>query len=430
MIRIASHILIVLFVCLQAVEIKAQVFTDHFQDKTLRVDYLFSGNRDKQAIVLGELSQLPSWAGRHHKLAKLPLEGNGQIVMKNPQTGTIIYKTSFSTLFQEWLMTEEAQTLNRGFENTYLLPFPKYPVDITVTLKDNRGKVTTEFTHHVNPEDILIRQKGHSHVNRYKYLLNNGNAEDCIDVVILPEGYSREEMELFYQDAEKACESLFAHEPFKKLKSKFNIIAVEVVSQDSGVSIPGKKEWKNTAFSSHFNTFYSDRYLTTSRVKDVHNALAGIPYEHIIILANTEQYGGGGIYNGFTLTTAHHKSFEPVVVHEFGHSFAGLADEYYYENDIFSDTYPFDVEPWEQNITTLVDFSSKWKELIAPGTPIPTKPETGKEFAVGVYEGAGYSSKGIYRPAINCRMKTNEAAAFCPACQKAIENMITFYTNK
>ena len=71
--------------------------------------------------------------------------------------------------------------------------------------------------------------------------------------------------------------------------------------------------WKHTAFGSHFDTFYSDRYLTTSRVKAINDALAGIPYEHIIILANTEQYGGGGIYNAFTLTTAHHPNFRPVV---------------------------------------------------------------------------------------------------------------------
>ena len=156
--------------------------------------------------------------------------------------------------------------------------------------------------------------------------------------------------------------------------------------------------------------------------------LAGIPYEHIIILANTDEYGGGGIYNAFTLTTAHHKDFKPVVVHEFGHSFGGLADEYFYVEDLFSDTYPADKEPWEQNITTLTHFGSKWKDMITAGTPIPTDPKQSKKFPVGVYEGAGYSAKGIYRPSVDCRMKSNPAGAFCPVCQRALERLINFYT--
>ena len=154
-------------------------------------------------------------------------------------------------------------------------------------------------------------------------MLQSGNEKDCIDVAILAEGYTEKEMDIFYQDAQRTCESLFSYEPFRSMKGKFNIVAVASPSTDSGVSVPRKNQWKQTAVHSHFDTFYSDRYLTTSRVKSIHNALAGIPYEHIIILANTDVYGGGGIYNSYTLTTAHHPMFKPVVVHEFGHSFGG-----------------------------------------------------------------------------------------------------------
>lgn len=229
-----------------------------------------------------------------------------------------------------------------------------------------------------------------------------------------------------------ACDALFSHEPFKKLKDKFNIVAVASPSEDSGVSIPGQGKWKSTAVSSHFNTFYSDRYLTTSRVKSIHNWLAGIPYEHIIILANTDTYGGGGIYNSYTLTTAHHPDFQPVVVHEFGHSFGGLADEYAY-TETPSPQYPYEVEPWEPNITTLIDFDSKWKDMIPEGTAIPTPVATENAdlyTKVGVYEGAGYTQKGLYRPTTECRMKINEAPAFCPVCQRALERLINFYTAK
>ena len=244
---------------------------------------------------------------------------------------------------------------------------------------------------------------------------------------LLAEGYTEKEMDVFYQDAQRTCESLFSYEPFRSMKSKFNIVAVASPSTDSGVSVPRENLWKETAVHSHFDTFYSDRYLTTSRVKSIHNALAGIPYEHIIILANTDVYGGGGIYNSYTLTTAHHPMFKPVVVHEFGHSFGGLADEYFYDNDVMTDTYPLDVEPWEQNISTRVNFASKWKDMLPSGAPIPTPIAEKKKYPVGVYEGGGYSAKGIYRPAYDCRMKTNEYPEFCPVCQRAIRRMIEFY---
>ena len=422
-----KHILLLL--CLIAVSsTRAQVFADHFADKTLRVDYIFNGNASGQAICLDGLSALPTWAGRKHHLAELPLQGNGQIVMRNAASGKTIYTTSFSSLFQEWLETDEARNVTKGFENTFLLPYPLQPVEIEITLLDPRRNVRASMKHIVHPNDVLIEQKGNSHITPHKYLLHNDSPEKCIDVAILAEGYTLQEMQAFYEDADIACKSIFDHEPFKSMKKRFNVVAVASPSTDSGVSVPRLNEWKHTAFSSHFSTFYSDRYLTTSRVKAIHDALAGIPYEHIIILANTEEYGGGGIYNSYTLTTAHHPMFRPVVVHEFGHSFGGLADEYFYDNDVMTDTYPLDIEPWEQNISTQVDFAAKWKDMLSENTPVPTPAEVSENYPTGVYEGGGYSAKGIFRPAENCRMRTNEYPAFCPVCQRALRRIIEFYT--
>lgn len=413
---------------LVSVSMHAQVFTDYFADKTLRVDYIFNGNTSKQDICLDGLSSLPSWAGRKHNLAELPLQGNGQIVMREINSDKVLYTTSFSSLFQEWLETDEAKTTTKGFENTFLLPYPLKPMEVEIILLDSHRKIRASMKHVINPTDVLIQQKGVSHLTPHKYLLQNGNPERCVDVAILAEGYTPAEMETFYKDANIACESLFAHEPFKSMKERFNIVAVASPSQDSGVSVPRLGDWKHTAFNSNFSTFYSDRYLTTSRVKSIHDALAGIPYEHIIILANTEEYGGGGIYNSYTLTTAHHPMFRPVVVHEFGHSFGGLADEYFYENDVMTDIYPLNVEPWEQNISTRTNFASKWEDMLVKGTPIPTPTKENKKYPVGVYEGGGYSTKGVYRPADNCRMRTNEHPTFCPVCQRAISRIIDFYT--
>lgn len=422
-----KHILFLL--CLIAVaSTRAQVFADHFADKTLRVDYIFNGNASGQAICLDGLSALPTWAGRKHHLAELPLQGNGQIVMRNAASGKTIYTTSFSSLFQEWLETDEARNVTKGFENTFLLPYPLQPVEIEITLLDPRRNVRASMKHIVHPNDVLIEQKGNSHITPHKYLLHNDSPEKCIDVAILAEGYTLQEIQTFYEDADIACKSIFDHEPFKSMKKRFNVVAVASPSTDSGVSVPRLNEWKHTAFGSHFSTFYSDRYLTTSRVKAIHDALAGIPYEHIIILANTEEYGGGGIYNSYTLTTAHHPMFRPVVVHEFGHSFGGLADEYFYDNDVMTDTYPLDIEPWEQNISTQVDFAAKWKDMLSGNTPVPTPAEVSENYPTGVYEGGGYSAKGIFRPAENCRMRTNEYPAFCPVCQRALRRIIEFYT--
>lgn len=422
-----KHILFLL--CLIAVaSTRAQVFADHFADKTLRVDYIFNGNASGQAICLNGLSALPTWAGRKHHLAELPLQGNGQIIMRNAASGKTIYTTSFSSLFQEWLETDEARNVTKGFENTFLLPYPLQPVEIEITLLDPRRNVRASMKHIVHPNDVLIEQKGNSHITPHKYLLHNDSPEKCIDVAILAEGYTLQEMQTFYEDADIACKSIFDHEPFKSMKKRFNVVAVASPSTDSGVSVPRLNEWKHTAFGSHFSTFYSDRYLTTSRVKAIHDALAGIPYEHIIILANTEEYGGGGIYNSYTLTTAHHPMFRPVVVHEFGHSFGGLADEYFYDNDVMTDTYPLDIEPWEQNISTQVDFAAKWKDMLSENTPVPTPAEVSENYPTGVYEGGGYSAKGIFRPAENCRMRTNEYPAFCPVCQRALRRIIEFYT--
>ena len=395
------------------------------QDRTLRVDYIFSGTDKSQEISLDEMSVFDGWAGRRVNLDEAPLRGNGQISLTDAQTGDVLYRQSFSTLFQEWQTTEEATRVRKSFENVFLLPMPSASAVVKVELYDFRGNVSSSLSHVVDPSDILIRRLDPKPAP-HKYLLKSGNVEDCIDVAIVAEGYTVEEADKFYAQAQVAMEAILAHEPFAQYKDRFNFVAVALPSEDSGVSVPGEGLWKKTALGAHFNTFYMDRYLTTLRLRQMHDRLCGVPYEHIVILANTDTYGGGGIFNSYTLTTAGHPSFKPVVVHEFGHSFAGLADEYYYDDQFVEYYYP-DCEPWEQNISTLYDFESKWNDMLPEGTVIPTAPVEGNS-VVGVYEGAGYQSKGVYRPFPDCRMKTNAAESFCPVCQRAIARIIEFYT--
>ncbi len=407
----------------------AQNFEDYFVDKTLRVDYIFAGDKDKQMIAVDELNVMPRWYGKKQRLSELPVEGNGQITVRDHHSGKVIYRNSFSTLFQEWLSEPEAAHATKSFENVFLVPMPKDTVDITLDLRNNRREIMTSLTHQVAPTDILIHHKG-QHTTPYVTMQQAADTTKCIHIAYIAEGYTQKEMPIFLQDAKDATEAIFAHEPFKSMRDRFNIIAVESPSMESGPSIPAQGIWHNTALSSHFDTFYSDRYLTTLHLKDLHNWLAGTPYEHIIVLVNSDKYGGGGILNSYNLTTCHQEWFKPVVVHEFGHSFAGLADEYAYEEEQIP-MYPHDVEPWEKNITTLVDFHGKWEDMIKKGTKIPTplsKKSNEAVSKVGIFEGAGYSPKGVYRGVQDCRMRINETPEFCPVCKDALKQVIDFYT--
>lgn len=389
----------------------AQVFDDYFTDNTLRIDYIFAGDRNQQNIYVDQLSKTKGWFGRRKRLNQLPLEGNGQITVTDSLTGKVIYRHSFSTLFQEWISTEESKNTPKSFENVFLVPFPQRTAIVRVDLFDYHQNVSSSLTHVVDPSDILIRCLPLTS-NKCVTLQQASDTTNCIKIAYVAEGYAKNQMNSFLEDAKIATEALFEHEPFKTMRGVFNIVCVESESKEEGTSIPHDNKWKDTVLGSHFDTFYSQRYLTTLHLKRLHDALSGIPYEHIIVLVNTSQYGGGGIYNSYNLSSTKHKHFRPVVVHEFGHSFGGLADEYEYTDSdpmYFSDT-----EPWEPNITTKHNIGLKWQNLIDEGK-------------AGLVEGGGYQTKGVWRGLPDCRMRTNEHKDFCPVCQQALQRLIDFY---
>lgn len=422
-----------LLFCLLAVlgiqSLSAQMFDTNFEDSTLRIDYTFAGNADAQYVALNNLSSTEGWWGRRTNLDSIPLKGNGDLTLYDAE-GKVIYKTSFSSLFQEWITTPEAKDITQSFEFTLLVPMPREKAIAELVLRDNTGK-ESRLKHTINPDDVLIRDRSKTEALPHRYLHRGGDSKEAIDVVILAEGYTAEEMALFMADAQIAADEILSYEPFKSHKEKFNFIAVESVSKDTNVSVPQEGAWRETAVGSNFMTFYMERYLTSGNVYAMYDLATNIPCEHFIILANTDTYGGGGIYNSYTLTTAHHPAFRPVVVHEFGHSFGGLGDEYFYEGNLDNDEmHSLQHEPWEPNITTLVDFESKWADMVESDIEIPTKvtEERSKNYTVGVYEGGGYRSKGIYRPVDVCRMRNNVADRFCPVCERAIERVILHQT--
>jgi len=458
----------------------AQSFDQFFEDNTLRIDYIFAGDVNKQEIYVEQLYKQPRWAGRKSRLAEKPLNGNGQLTVRDHESKQVIYVCTFSTLFQEWLQYDEAKHVKKAFQCAYNVPFPKRPVDVSITLTNNHQRVVTETTHTVDPTDILIRPIGDNGIPFY-YIwkgtrqpqssqqpqpvqeARSGNNRNFIatdydpfagvditnnvDLAILAEGYTEAQMGKFYADCQRAVDALFAWEPFASLKDRFNVVAVAAPSQDSGPSVPHRGVWKRGISGCHYDTFYSNRYLMSQNMHRIYDALSGIPFEHIMVLVNSDTYGGGGIYNQVTFSTSDHPTFKEVFVHEFGHSYAGLADEYAYD-DMDTEWYPADTEPWEPNITTLHDFASKWQDLMPKKQPIPTPPDpkvpdfksiskddvkamerlNASTQVVGVFEGAGYQSKGCYRPAQECRMKINEVQDFCPVCARAIRRITDFYT--
>lgn len=404
---------LLLLMTLFSLSVQAQDFEQYFSDSTLRLDYIFAGDVNQQYIYVDQLSKSHRWYGRRHRLAELPLAGNGQITVFDKMTGIVIYRHSFSTLFQEWLATDEAKHTKKSFENVFLIPYPQQPVRIKVELRDYHDKVTAELVHEVDPRDILIRQLQRKKEAPYITLQQAADTTSCIHIAYVAEGYSAEQMDQYLDDCHVAMDALFEHEPFKTLRNRFNVIALCSPSHDSDVSQPGKSIWRNTALASHFDTFYMTRYLTTLHLKQLHDWLAGTPYEHIIVLANTAHYGGGGIYNSYNLSYTRGKHFRPVVVHEFGHSFGGLGDEYPYGDS--DPMYFADTEPWEPNLTTTTNKPAKWQDLIDAGK-------------AGLIEGGGYLSKGVWRGQEDCRMRTNEHPDFCPVCQQALTKLINFYT--
>ncbi len=425
--------------------VSAQDFDTCFEDATLRLDYVFCGDNAHQAIYFQQALRTSAWAGRRSNLSVSLLEGNGQVRVLDPETGKCLYANSFSTLFQEWQVTEEATRVQKAFENCFQVPFPKRPVDIEVFLLDTHRKRTSYLKHRVDPADILIRR---TEDNGYSSTVvwQGGSLEETIDIVVVSEGYDASQKAKFYRDAERVAQALFGHEPFASRRDRFSVRAVFAPSMDSGVSVPRRGAWLRTVADSPFDTFYTERYLTSSSMQKIYDLVGTVPFEHIVLLVNTPIYGGGGIYNSLTIMNSDHPTFIPVMVHEFGHAFGGLADEYAYGDQVET-SYPADTEPWEPNITTLHDFASKWQDMLPKGTSVPTETDAldrqdvrriwhtftqaqkdQLNLKVGVYEGAGYQVKGVYRPVQECRMRINECEEFCPVCTRAIVRMIEYYT--
>lgn len=404
--------------------LSAQVnFNNYFINKSFRFDYLLGGNNKKTEVFPVQMKQEPHWPGSKTKLISPFDYGTYRFRIFDLKSDSLIYSKGFCTLFQEWQTTAEAKQINKTYYQTLIFPFPKKKVRLEIEARQWEGNFKTIYNTSIDPKDYFILKENPT---SYKIvdILKNGATENKVDLVILAEGYTAKEMDKFIDDAKRVSNFLFEEEPFKSAKKDFNVRAILTPSVDSGTDIPGGNIYKNTFFNSSFYTFDIERYLTTSDIKKVHDAAALVPYDHIYVLVNSERYGGGGFYNFVSVCTSDNELTKEVFVHEFGHGFAGLGDEYYNSSVAYEDYYNIEVEPWEPNVTTLVNFEKKWKSMIPDSVSIPTPRKASFNKSVGVYEGGGYMSKGIYSPFMDCRMKTNQANGFCPVCEEAIKKVI------
>ncbi len=402
-------------------------FDSYFIDKSLRFDYTIAGNKDIQQIYFEQLKEEKFWGGSIKNLIDTLNRGDYRICIYSHPEGKLIYSRGYSDLFFEWQDTEEAKHMSRSYYGSAVFPFPKDSIRLEIHRRKYSNQFSLLYKQLVNPLDYSIQRTG---TPDYKVhtLFQQGDPHTQVDIVILPEGYQADEMKKFKEDAARFMNYFFENEPFKTYQKKFNIYLVLAASAESGTDIPGRNQWKNTLLNSHFFTFGSDRYLTTRDVKGMRDLAACAPYDQIYVLVNSSYYGGGGIFNFYSLATSDNPESPEVFVHEFGHAFAALADEYAYEDTPVESLYNPAEENWHPNISNMVDLSLKWGSRLDSLTPVPTPIGPNSSGKIGVYEGAGYVQRGMYRPYPNCRMRSNHAERFCAICEEEIIRMIQFYT--
>jgi hypothetical protein len=398
-----------------------------FYDRTLRIDYIHGGDHANEYYFLDEVIIEPFWAGSQTNLTDTFYYGDYFFKVHDRPSDSLIYSRGYSTLFREWQTTEEAGIISKAFSETIILPLPRRDARIDFFSRNRMGEFEKVFEYMYEAGNPYYRQE-----RRHTYPVFDVHISDepdkCVDIVIIPDGYTEEEMGKFISDCHNFATVLFSFEPYKSYTDKFNIRGVLAPSGESGSDIPPDSVWVSTILSTSFYTFGSERYCMSNDHKTVRDVAANAPYDQIYILVNSEKYGGGAIYNYYCLSVNSSVNAAKIFIHELGHGFAGLGDEYYDSEVAYSDFYSTDAEPWEPNLTTLVDFSRKWGDLLEPGTPVPTPAVAPFIDKTGVFEGGGYASKGIYRPAYDCLMNSFRGDAFCEVCKLSIEKMILFYS--
>lgn len=408
---------------------KSPRFDKYFHNATLRIDYIRSGCMKHDTCILKRfVLQNDIWAGSTEQLLDPIDNGEFRLLVCDAATGLELYSRCYNTLFEEYRSTIAGRDKDSiaNFEEVMLMPLPQKTVEIHLQKRDSKNKFFTQTRFLFDPKRDKP-EKLQRHI-KARELMVNGDPHTKIDVVIVAEGYGKGDEKKMAQDFKKFADYTVGQGPFKERANDFNIWGIGVLADESGVTDPNANRYVKSAVGSTYNIFNMDRYLMTYELFRLHDLLAGVPYDHIIIMANCDTYGGGAIYNYYAFSAVQEMSMW-ILPHELGHSIGGLADEYVEDDPNYNRRYE-NIEPLEPNITSLVDFEKKWKGMVNPGTPIPTKPVEGlgkrDNGPIGAYEGAGYLAKGCFRPCTQCMMRNY--ADFCPVCTKRLHEIFDLYT--
>ncbi len=487
--RICISILSVLVLSLTLSAQWPEDFDRFFMDKTMRIDYFHIGDAKEEMVTIDQVYEQGIWAGSVSHLIDTFNNGRYYVKIHELSSDKLIFSKGFDSYFGEYKSTDTAMRgLKRTYHETVLIPYPKNRIRFVLEVRNRENKLLPLFSQVVDPEGVDIRKEPlDKDVNVFE-MIKSGHPHRKVDVAIIAEGYTKEEKEKCRADLERFTNILFSQEPYKSYRDRFNIYGVFKPSEQSGCDEPRRGEFKNTALGASFNSLGSERYLLTEDNKALRDAAAHAPYDALFIMVNHERYGGGGIYNLFCTFTTDNQWHRYLFLHEFGHSFAGLGDEYYTSSVAYNELYPRGVEPTEANITALLDPDNlKWKEFMTSGVNIPTpwekedfdkmdmgyqkirqeinqkieemkkqraaqdeidriiqkSEQLSKEHAdkinaylaqskyrdkVGAFEGAGYSAKGLFRPMLDCLMFTKGDKPYCKVCEQAIIRIIKHYS--
>ena len=449
-------------------------FDDDFIDKTMRVDYFHSGGLGTESLALDQVVSDGRWSGSRTRLVDDLNLGKYLFEIIDRRTNRVLYSRGFASIYGEWETTPSAREVFGTFHESLRFPWPQRPVQVVLKVRDRENGFHELWSTVVDPDSRFVNPTDRAPLGDVWPIIENGSPSEKVDLLVIGEGYTADELPKFHSDAERLVNALFDEEPFAGRRSDFNVWGLDLPSSQSGVSRPRAMEFRRTPLSAQYNIFDSERYLLTYDNRALRDAASAAPYEFIEILANEEQYGGGGIFN-FQATAAADTGFaEYVFVHEFGHHFAGLADEYYTSDVAYETGGAYHPEPWEPNVTALHDAETmKWRDLVERGTPLPTpwdkdafeaestaaqatrrglrvegwaENEIDRLFAeqveqetallgsmehagrVGAFEGASYEPVGLYRSEVDCIMFTRNPVGFCRVCQRAITRMIDQYS--
>ena len=438
----------------------------------MRVDYFHTGNaKDEWFSVDRTVAEPLEWPGNLDKSIDESGMGKYRFEVREQTGGRLVYSRGFNSIFGEWSETEEAKHANRSFSESLRFPMPAVPVMISLQER-KEGRFQEVWKTSVDPKDKFVDMSRPASPGPLLELQKNGAPADKVDLLILGDGYTAQERGKFESDARRFMEKLFGTSPFREHRQEFNVWGLCPAAEESGISRPSTGIYRRSPLGTTYDTFDSERYILTTENRTLRDVASFAPYEFIEILVNGKTYGGGGIFNLYGTVAIDNAWAGYVGVHEFGHHFAGLADEYY-TSDVSYLPPSAKTEPWEPNVTALLDPAKlKWRDLVEEGTPLPTpwkknefeqlekgiqqqrrqlradrRPESEMEelfrvereredallgsdkFAmkVGAFEGANYEAKGYYRPEENCIMFTRHTT-FCRVCRRAIERVIGMYT--